>query len=84
MYTIEVYAQDRRRKSGERLVKKEDLAVTRSDAQGIQEAYELQGYRAELRETFVTRTNLQSGREYEERYDTPLACSPASDTYWSM
>jgi len=84
MYTIEVYTQDRRRKSGERLVKKEDLAVTRSDAQRIQEAYELAGYRAELRETFVTRTNLLSGREYEERYDTPLACSPASDTYWSM
>jgi len=84
MYTLEVYKSDRRRKSGERLVRKEDLAVTRSDAQGIQEAYELAGYRAEIFETWVTRENFLSGKKYQERYDTPRSCSPASELYWSM
>lgn len=32
----------------------------------------------------VTRTNLMSGQEYQEAVDTPLCCSPASETYWSM
>lgn len=32
----------------------------------------------------VKRTNLMTGAEYEESINTPLACSPASETYWSM
>lgn len=32
----------------------------------------------------VTRTNLMTGAEYSESVNTPLACSPASETYWSM
>jgi hypothetical protein len=32
----------------------------------------------------VTRTNLMTGAEYTESVNTPLACSPASETYWSM
>jgi hypothetical protein len=32
----------------------------------------------------VTRVNLMSGLEYQEPADTPLCCSPASETYWSM
>jgi hypothetical protein len=84
MYTVEVYKRDRRLKSGERLVEKEDLEVTRSDAQGIQEAYELQGYRVEIFETWVTRENFLSGKRYQERYDTPRSCSPATELYWSM
>ncbi len=32
----------------------------------------------------VTRVNLMSGEEYQESIDTPLCCSPASETYWSM
>lgn len=31
----------------------------------------------------VTRVNLMSGKEYQEPVGTPLACSPASETYWS-
>jgi len=84
MYTLEVYKADRRKKSGERLISKEDVDVPRGDAQGMQEALELQGFRVELRDTFVTRTNSQTGRDYRERYDTPRSCSPASDLYWSM
>ena len=32
----------------------------------------------------VTRVNLMTGKEYQEAEDTPLSCSPASETYWSM
>jgi hypothetical protein len=32
----------------------------------------------------VTRVNMMSGLEYQERRDTPIYCSPASETYWSM
>lgn len=32
----------------------------------------------------VTRKNLITGQEYEESVNTPLCCSPSSETYWSM
>lgn len=32
----------------------------------------------------VTRKNLMTGQEYQESVNTPLCCSPASETYWSM
>ena len=32
----------------------------------------------------VVRTNMMSGAEYTESVNTPLCCSPASETYWSM
>ena len=32
----------------------------------------------------VTRKNLMTGKEYQEEENTPLSCSPASETYWSM
>jgi hypothetical protein len=35
-------------------------------------------------ERSVTRVNLMSGVEYRESVNTPLACSPASETYWSQ
>jgi len=35
-------------------------------------------------ERSVKRTNLMTGAEYRESVNTPLACSPASETYWSM
>ena len=43
-----------------------------------------EGYFRQHIEKRVTRTNLMSGQEYEESVNTPLACSPASETYWSM
>jgi len=39
---------------------------------------------AENIEKMVTRTNLMSGKEYQEPINTPNSCSPASETYWSM
>lgn len=32
----------------------------------------------------VERTNLMSGKKYKESINTPISCSPASETYWSM
>jgi len=31
----------------------------------------------------VTRVNIMSGQQFQERYDIPSCCSPASETYWS-
>ena len=84
-YTLEVYKADKRTKEGEKLVEKIDLGdITYGDADGILMAKEMQGYRCELHETYVTRTNLMGGAEYQERYDTPRYCSPSSEAYWSM
>ena len=44
---------------------------------------ELEYYEKNIRKT-VTKTNLMTGMEYEERAGTPLHMSPASETYWSM
>lgn len=35
-------------------------------------------------EDMVERVNLMSGKKYMEHRDTPLFCSPSSETYWSM
>ena len=32
----------------------------------------------------VERVNLMSGKKYMERRDTPIFCSPSSESYWSM
>jgi hypothetical protein len=32
----------------------------------------------------VTKTNLLSGKEYQEASNTPGFCSPSSEAYWSM
>ena len=90
MYTLEVYKADKRKKSGERLVGKYDF--DRKDREAMlresNELYDLyppsKGYRFEIHETYVKKTNLMGGAEFLERYDTPYYCSPASESYWSM
>ena len=32
----------------------------------------------------VTRKNLMTGKTYKESANTPMCCSPSSETYWSM
>ena len=87
MYTVEIYKQDRRTKKGERLVSKNDYNV---EDPGMLEHtlkhtyFASQGFRIEIHKTYVTRKNLMSGQEFEERYDRPYYCSPSSETYWSM
>jgi hypothetical protein len=86
MYTVEVYKRDRRCKEGERLVHKSDYKT--DDRSMLEHTVKhtwlpSHGYRFEIHETMVTRRNVITGEEFEERYDTPLACSPRSETYWS-
>jgi hypothetical protein len=84
-YTLEIYKADRRIREGRRLIEKRDFApVTRDYIQTVISDKTAQGFIVELHETFVTRTNLMGGAEYQERYDTPRFCSPSSESYWSM
>jgi len=86
-YTVEIYKKDKRVKTGERLVSKTDYETTdRSMLEHtVKHTYRAsQGFRYEIHETYVTRTNMMGGAEYQERYDTPRYCSPSSEAYWSM
>jgi hypothetical protein len=87
MYTVEIYKKDARTKKGERLVSKTDYEVTEQSMleHTVKHTYRAsQGYRYEIHETYVTKTNLMGGKEFTERYDTPHFCSPSSESYWSM
>ena len=53
-------------------VKREDFAIADSDT-----------FHASIQK-MVTKKNLMTGLEYQEPANTPLACSPASETYWSI
>lgn len=86
-YTVEIYKTDARTKKGERLVSKTDYEVSDKSMleHTVKHTYRAsQGYRYEIHETYVTRTNMMGGKEYQERYDTPHYCSPSSEAYWSM
>ena len=92
-YTIELYKKDRRikrderygkNKVGKRFVEVVDFApVTKDYIETIVAQYLQQGFIVDLFETYKTKTNMMSGKEYQERYDTPYFCSPSSETYWS-
>ena len=87
MYTAEIYKQDRRTRTGERLITKGSHDWQDRDAllEALQEMWSTEnGYRVTLQETMVTRTNAVTGEKYQERYDTPRSCSPASELFWSM
>lgn len=82
-YTVELYRLDRRCKEGKKLALKVDLENVTLDQ--VERMYPVRpGYVREIHETYVTRKNMMSGAEYQERYDTPWFCSPSSETYWSM
>jgi hypothetical protein len=85
MYTVEIYRADRRQKTGERLVLKKDYDTTnRSTLEKSVQDHLGKNERYEVHETYVTKTNMMSGKPFQERYDTPYYCSPSSETYWSM
>ena len=84
MYTVEIYKTDRRVKTGERLVLKKDYATdNRSTLEKSVKDHLGKGERYVIHATMVTKKNLLSGAEFQERYDTPYYCSPSSETYWS-
>jgi hypothetical protein len=57
-------------------------AITRSGKDNL--SYAETGIFNRVIEKQVQRTNLLTGAVYWERANTPLSCSPASETYWSM
>ena len=85
MYTVEIYRKDARTKEGERLVLKKDYDTNNRSTleKSVKDSLQ-KNERYEIHETYVTRTSLVGGKEFQERYDTPYYCSPSSETYWSM
>lgn len=89
-HTMYIYKADKRTKSGERLVYTFVLD-NRDDAGMLRESRELfdvyppkEGYRFEWFPTMKTVKNLMTGKDVQIDRDTPWACNPASETYWSM
>ncbi len=89
-YTVEVFKTDKRTKEGKRLVRRFEHM---GDRKGMKEElthlyrtswFAKDGYSFVIHETYVTRKNMMTGKEYEERYDTPHFCSPSSESFWSM
>jgi aspartyl aminopeptidase len=93
-YTVELYKADKRIKqddrygrnrAGLRFVEVIDFAPsTRDYIDTVVKSYVKDGFIAEAFETYVTQKNMMSGKEYQERYDTPGFCSPSSESFWSM
>lgn len=86
-YTVTVNKRDARTKTGYRQYTKID--VHGSDAAAVLAHYNqvfsaALGFTVTVNETYVTRKNLLSGTEFQERYDTPHYCSPSSESYWSQ
>jgi hypothetical protein len=92
-YTFEIYKKDNRikrderygrNKKGLRFVEVKDFApVTRDYIETLADDFRKEGLVVHVYETFVSRKNMMSGKEYLERYDTPYYCSPSSETFWS-
>jgi hypothetical protein len=93
-YTVELYKTDRRikkderygrNKKGLRFVEVRDFAPSTKDyIASVVDNFREGGFVVQVFETFVTRKNMMSGCEYQERYDTPAFCSPSSESFWSM
>ena len=84
-YTLEIYKIDRRTKEGRRLVAKQEFApVTKDYIEIVAEQKRNLGFEVKIFETWITKTNMMSGKQFKEKYDTPYFCSPASESYWSM
>jgi hypothetical protein len=84
-YTIGIVTNKERNKMGLRFVEVKDFApLTRSHAEVLADGIRKEGLVVHVYETFVTRKNMMSGKEYQERYDTPYYCSPSSESYFSM
>jgi hypothetical protein len=81
-WTVELYKLDKRCKDGIKLVSKTDFTGMTLDA--VERANPRRPrYIVKIFETYVYKKNLMTGEAFKERYDTPWACSPASETYWS-
>ncbi len=97
-YTLEVYRKDKRIKRNSNSVKwgknKEGLRLIEKidfEEKSLREIDEFsksyypasKKFVTQIYETYVTKKNLMTGKEFQERYDRPYYCSPSSSAYWS-
>lgn len=88
-YTLLVFKKDRRFKAGEELsntydYKQKHLQWMIEEVRDLHSGlYPKDRFRLEFCETYVERTNIMTGAKYMERFDTPRACSPSTESYWS-
>jgi hypothetical protein len=84
-YVELVYQKDRRFKSGEKLISRREVdeSVMRF-ARQVSEANPDDKWRLEYHPATKIVTNLMTGKLIEIDYDTPRACDPSSELYWSM
>jgi len=91
-YTVRVFKLDKRcrchggkKRFADHVYENKNLAMMQDEvASLIAKQYPANKFTIELHETWVTRRNLLTGKEFKERFDTPYHCSPASETYHSM
>ena len=89
-YTMYIYKRDRRTKSGERLFSTtvwagRDADTMRREGNELYDLYPATlGWRFECVPTMKTVKNLMSGKDIQIPHDTPRACDPSSELYWSM
>jgi hypothetical protein len=89
-HTMYIYKTDRRTKTGQRLVST-TVWRNRDEAEMRREVRDLQydtwpvsrGYRIVFVATMKTVRNLMSGEEITIPHDTPRACDPSSELYWT-
>ena len=90
-YTLYIWKRDRRTRSGERLFSTTVWTGQTADsmerevrALRAQLYPTLEGWRLEAVPTMKTVKNLMTGQDVEIPHDTPRACDPSSELYWSM
>lgn len=86
-FSAEIWKRDLRLKKGTRKVETIDYVdLNKEEVQTKMGKLfpASKGYEVKIFDTYVTRVNRQSGLEFQERYDTPMHCSPAFDSYWAM
>ena len=89
-YTMYIYKADRRTKTGERLFSttvwrgQDDNGMRREVAELFPLYSPEDGFRFEWFPTMKTVRNLMSGKEIQIAHDTPRACDPSSELYWTM
>ena len=89
-YTMYIYKEDRRTKSGLRAVS--TTVWTDRTAEGMDNEVRglawlypaKEGYRIVCVPTMKTVKNLMTGKDIEIAHDTPRSCDPSSELYWTM
>ena len=83
-FTIE--KKDGRKKKGYRVIDvlEVDESCVEMTATHLRDSYPTPTYRIKVDPLYAVRTNLMSGKEFVERFDTPSYCSPSCESYFTM